>query len=115
MTGSVRHRVHHDVDANGVGIRREAEEVFAILAFVFTEVFRAGVPPDYPGVAYVTFVAVALWPWVMFSEGLNGAMGSIALNTTCAVIPSGSFASGRKAAKSVASSVARSASTTGSV
>jgi lipopolysaccharide transport system permease protein len=52
----------------------------AILAFVFTEVFRAGVPPDYPGVAYVTFVAVALWPWVMFSEGLNGAMGSIAAN-----------------------------------
>lgn len=53
----------------------------AIFAYVFTQVFRIGVPPDYPGVAYVTFVAVALWPWIMFSEGLNSAMGSIAANS----------------------------------
>jgi lipopolysaccharide transport system permease protein len=52
----------------------------AIFAFVFTQIFRAGVPPEYPGVAYVTFVAVALWPWIMFSEGLVSAMGSIAAN-----------------------------------
>ncbi len=52
----------------------------AIFAFVFTQVFRVGVPPDYPGVAYVTFVAVALWPWIMFSEGLASAMGSIGAN-----------------------------------
>ena len=42
-------------------------------------------------------------------------MGSIAVNTTCAVIAIGSVASGRKAAKSVASSVSRSALTTGSL
>jgi len=52
----------------------------AIFAFVFTQVFRIGVPADYPGVAYVTFLAVALWPWIMFSEGLTSAMGSIAAN-----------------------------------
>jgi len=28
----------------------------------------------------VAFVAVALWPWIMFSEGLARAMGSIAAN-----------------------------------
>ena len=38
----------------------------------------------------------------------------MAVYTTCAVIPSGRSASGRNAAKSVASSVARSVSTTGS-
>ena len=47
------------------------------------------------------------------AEVVAGATGSIAVNTTCAVMPIGSFASGRNAAKSVASSVARSASTTG--
>ena len=48
------------------------------------------------------------------TEVVAGATGSMAVNTTCAVIPSGSSASGRNAAKSVASSSARSASTTGS-
>ena len=42
------------------------------------------------------------------AEMVAGATGSMALNTTCAVMPSGRPASGRKAAKSVASSVARS-------
>ena len=49
------------------------------------------------------------------TEVVAGATGSIALNTTCAVIPSGMPANGLKAAKSVASSVARSVSTTGSL
>lgn len=52
----------------------------AIFAVVFTQVFRAGVPPEYPGVNYVSFVAVALWPWIMFSEGVQRAMGSVAAN-----------------------------------
>ncbi len=52
----------------------------AVYAFVFSQVFRVGVPPGYPGVGYVTFVAVALWPWIMFSDGLQRAMGSIAAN-----------------------------------
>jgi lipopolysaccharide transport system permease protein len=52
----------------------------AIFSFVFSHVFRVGVPAGYPGVSYVSFVAVALWPWIMFSEGLNRAMGSVAAN-----------------------------------
>jgi ABC-type polysaccharide/polyol phosphate export permease len=51
-----------------------------IYAVVFTQVFRVGVPPGYPGVSYLAFVAVALFPWIMFSEGLQRAMGSIAAN-----------------------------------
>jgi lipopolysaccharide transport system permease protein len=52
----------------------------AVFAFVFTQVFRVGVPAEYPGVSYVTFVAVALWPWIMFSEGLQRAMGCVGAN-----------------------------------
>lgn len=52
----------------------------AIYAFVFSQVFRVGVPEGYPGTSYVAFVAMALWPWIMFSEGLQRAMGSIAAN-----------------------------------
>ena len=52
----------------------------AIYAVVFTHIFRVGVPEGYPGVSYLAFVAVALWPWIMFSEGLQRAMGSIASN-----------------------------------
>lgn len=50
----------------------------AIYAFVFSRIFRIGVPAGYPGVGYVTFVAIALWPWIMFSEGLQRGMGAIA-------------------------------------
>lgn len=52
----------------------------AIYAFIFSQVFRVAVPPGYPGVGYTAFVAVALWPWLMFSEGLQRAMASVAAN-----------------------------------
>lgn len=52
----------------------------AIYAFVFSQVFRVAVPEGYPGTSYTAFVAVALWPWIMFSEGLSRAMGSIGAN-----------------------------------
>ncbi len=52
----------------------------AIYAFVFSHVFRVGVPAGY-SVSYVTFVAVALWPWIMFSEGLQRTMESIGANS----------------------------------
>lgn len=52
----------------------------AIYAFIFRHVFRATVPPEYAGASYVTFVAIALWPWIMFSEGLQRGMGAVAAN-----------------------------------
>ena len=52
----------------------------AIFAWVFSNVFRVAVPEGYPGTSYVAFVAVALWPWIMFSEGLSRAMGSVGAN-----------------------------------
>jgi ABC-type polysaccharide/polyol phosphate export permease len=52
----------------------------AIYAYIFSQIFRIGVPASYPQVSYVTFVAVALWPWIMFSEGLQRGMLSIAAN-----------------------------------
>ena len=53
----------------------------AIFAVVFSQFFRIAVPQGFPGVSYTAFVAVALWPWIMFSEGLQRAMGSIAANS----------------------------------
>jgi ABC-type polysaccharide/polyol phosphate export permease len=52
----------------------------AIFAFVFSQVFRAAVPAEYANASYTTFVALALWPWIMFNEGLQRAMGSVAGN-----------------------------------
>ena len=52
----------------------------AIYAYIFSQIFRVGVPAGYTHVSYVSFVAVALWPWIMFSEGLQRAMQSIAAN-----------------------------------
>ncbi len=52
----------------------------AVLSVVFSQFFRVGVPPGYPGVSYIAFVAVALWPWIMFSEALNRALASVAAN-----------------------------------
>lgn len=52
----------------------------AIYAFVFSQVFRVSVPPGYGTAGYTAFVAIALWPWIMFSDGLQRGMGSIAAN-----------------------------------
>ena len=52
----------------------------AIFAFVFSQVFRATVPPAYTGVTYTGFVAVALWPWIMFSESVQRGMAAVAAN-----------------------------------
>lgn len=51
-----------------------------IYAVVFTQVFRVGLPAGYPNTSYLAFVAVALWPWIMFTEGLQRAMTSISGN-----------------------------------
>ena len=52
----------------------------AIFAFVFSHIFRVAVPEGYAGASYTAFVAVALWPWIMFSEGISRTMGCIAPN-----------------------------------
>jgi ABC-type polysaccharide/polyol phosphate export permease len=53
----------------------------AIFSFIFSHVFRTAVPREYAGAGYVSFVAVSLWPWIMFSEGLQRAMGAVAGNS----------------------------------
>ena len=52
----------------------------ALFAFVFSQIFRATVPPQYAGVSYTAFVAVALWPWLMFSEALRRALEAVVAN-----------------------------------
>jgi lipopolysaccharide transport system permease protein len=52
----------------------------AVFAIVFTQIFRQGVPAEFQGVAYTAFVAVALWPWIMFSEALQRGMVAISGN-----------------------------------
>ena len=53
----------------------------ALYAFVFTKVFRVAVPAGYEQAGYVTFVAVALWPWVMFTEAIQRATSSLQSNS----------------------------------
>jgi ABC-type polysaccharide/polyol phosphate export permease len=52
----------------------------AIYAVIFTQVFRATVPAEYSGISYTAFVAIALWPWIMFSESVQRGMGAITAN-----------------------------------
>ena len=52
----------------------------AVFAFVFSQIFRVGVPPAFTGVSYAAYVAIAMWPWIMFSEGLTRGMGSVHAN-----------------------------------
>jgi ABC-type polysaccharide/polyol phosphate export permease len=49
----------------------------ALFALVFSQIFRATVPPEYPGITYTAFVAVALWPWTLFSEAILRGMASV--------------------------------------
>ena len=52
----------------------------AVYGFVFTRIFRASVPAEFPGVSYTAFVAVALWPWIMFAEAVTRGMVAITAN-----------------------------------
>lgn len=52
----------------------------AILSVVFSHIFRVESGPATHGLQFVTFVAVALWPWIMFSESVNRGLAAITAN-----------------------------------
>jgi ABC-type polysaccharide/polyol phosphate export permease len=52
----------------------------AVLSFVFTQIFRIGIEGRPGGASYTAFVAVALWPWLMFSESLTRGLGAVTAN-----------------------------------
>ena len=48
----------------------------AVYSLVFVYVFRQGAPPG-SNIGYVPFLALGLWPWTAFSEGLSRATTTI--------------------------------------
>src|SRR5690242_13577961 len=48
----------------------------AVYGVVFVFVFRQGAPAG-SNIGYVPFLALALWPWTAFSEGLSRATTAI--------------------------------------
>lgn len=54
--------------------------LLAVYAFVFTGVFRVTLPPEAGTAGYTAFVAVTLWPWLMFAEGLTRGMAAVQAN-----------------------------------
>lgn len=54
--------------------------LLAVFAAVFTLVFRVRLPEAMAGSSYATVVAMALWPWMMFAEGVQRGLATIATN-----------------------------------
>jgi lipopolysaccharide transport system permease protein len=52
----------------------------ALYALVFNSIFKVGVPVGYEQSSYVAFVAVALWPWIMFTEAITRATNAVQAN-----------------------------------
>jgi lipopolysaccharide transport system permease protein len=53
--------------------------LLAIYAFVFSTIFQIRFP-ELGGHRFLSFVAVALWPWQMLSDGIQRGMASIQAN-----------------------------------
>lgn len=54
--------------------------LLALYALVFEAIFRVKVPDLQLGQPYVLFVALALWPWLAFQEGVVRGTGSVSQN-----------------------------------
>lgn len=54
--------------------------LLAVYAFLFSAVFRVTLPPESGTVSYTAFVAVTLWPWLMFSDAVTRGMASVNQN-----------------------------------
>lgn len=52
----------------------------AVLSVVFSHIFRVESGAATYGLQFTTFVAVALWPWIMFSESVNRGLAAITAN-----------------------------------
>ncbi|HRK37046.1 MAG TPA: ABC transporter permease [Burkholderiaceae bacterium] len=53
--------------------------LLAVYGFVFETVFRVKLPPALD-VPYLLFVALGLWPWLAFSEGVSRGMAAVVAN-----------------------------------
>jgi lipopolysaccharide transport system permease protein len=54
--------------------------LLALYALVFEAIFRVKVPDLQLGQPYVLFVALALWPWMAFQDGVSRGTGAIQQN-----------------------------------
>src|SRR5258706_16426661 len=52
----------------------------AVLSIVFSQIFRVGAGAFTGGLGYTAFVAIALWPWIAFSESVTRGMSAITAN-----------------------------------
>lgn len=53
--------------------------MLAVYAFVFSTIFQARIP-DAEGVGFISYLAVAFWPWTAFSESILKASSTITGN-----------------------------------
>jgi ABC-type polysaccharide/polyol phosphate export permease len=54
--------------------------LLAVYAFVFSSVFRVALPPEAGSASYIAFVAVTLWPWLMFADALDRGTAAVQAN-----------------------------------
>ena len=54
--------------------------ILAVYGLVFTVVFKVKLPPEAGAVSHTAFIAVTLWPWLMFAEALDRGMTAITAN-----------------------------------